>query len=117
MKKILLSLTAALFGFTLYAGQIDTAESIFAQEINLQDYCPNGYVCIATNVQASAQEYYLEVRTITGISVYQNNNGDYIAYVPGHGHLRLTKGSRNGVYYWIFYANNGSYKIYNLPIN
>ena len=111
MKKILLAFTAALFGLALYAGQIDTSATVIAREINLQDYCPQGYICVATNMKAKGYEGASPLE-ITGISVYKSN-GNYIAYVPGHGHLSLTW-QNSGWIGWAFFADNSMYVIQNL---
>ena len=89
MKKILLSFIAALFGFTLFAGTIDAPATISIQEMIMpDDYCPPGYICVATNKTAYGPNYGNGAKTIKGISVYRNDD-KYVAYVPGHGHLEL----------------------------
>lgn len=114
MKKILLSFTAILLGFTLSAGTVDAPATTFAQEINYQNYCPDGYICVATNMTAKGYDR-ASGKDITGIAVYKKE-GNYIAYVPNHGHLHLTWGT-GGETGWHFYANGGVYVIQKLGRN
>lgn len=76
-----------------------------------QNYCPEGYVCIATNMSAKGYDG-ASGKTLTGISVYKRGN-NLVAYVPNHGNLKLfwSSGGQNG---WHFYADNGVYVILNL---
>ena len=72
-----------------------------------QDYCPKGYICEATNCSATGSTKGSD--TLKGISVYKNSNGDVIAYVPGHGHLKCYWDSRESR--WSFNANDTIYRI------
>lgn len=114
MKKILLSFTAALLGLTLSAGTVNAPATTSAQEISHQNYCPYGYVCIATNMTAKGYSS-ASGNVLTGIAVYKKD-GNYIAYVPNHGHLSLTWGT-SGETGWHFYADGGFYVIQSLGRN
>lgn len=116
MKKIVLSFIAILLGITLSAGTISAPVATPAQEISYQDYCPAGYICIATNMKAKGYYGGATNNDLTGISVYKKD-GNYIAYVPGHGHLSLYWSATEGHYGWHFRANSGFYIIENLGQN
>lgn len=100
MKKILL--VAALFIGGISFLQTFCASASPIPVCAQDNYCPEGYICEATNCRAlcSSDE-------IKGISIYKNLQGDIIAYVPGHGHLRCTKRKTNtpGGERWDFFIN------------
>lgn len=68
-----------------------------------QNYCPEGRICVATNMSAS---YSTTGTIITGISIYKVGNS-YVAEVPNHGSLYLYQKDRE----WYFDANGRQYKI------
>lgn len=110
MKKILFSIAAVLSCLALSAGTAGAPAPAATQEINCDNYCPEGYTCVATNMKAKGYGS-ASGKDIDGISVYKKD-GSYIAYVPGHGHLSLTWGSA-GQTGWHFNANGGVYVILN----
>lgn len=76
-----------------------------------QNYCPEGYICVATNMTAKGYGG-ASGKDLSGIAVYKKGS-DVIAYVPGHGHLRCfwSTSGRTG---WHFNANGGVYVILEL---
>ncbi len=61
------------------------------------DYCPTGYVCEATNCTAEHWNNSTnEWERITGVAIYKNQEGEIIAYIPGHGNLRTYKVKNKG---------------------
>lgn len=114
MKKItvLVSLLC-LMGVSSFAVKPNGSTATNDSAISIatpQDYCPKGYICEATN--CTAKRYYgAPSKDLTGISVYKNSNGDVIAYVPDHGHLRCSWRNSGGLTGWWFDANSGSYLI------
>jgi len=112
MKKILLGVTLVLLGFSMNAGTTNTPAPTPSGSTDTE-YCPKGYICVATNMTASTRGQ--NSHFIYGISIYEQN-GNKIAYVPKHGHLRLTwdpNYHRTGVGAWWFYANGESYYVLN----
>lgn len=104
MKKFLLGVTLLLFGFSMYAGTTNTPVPSTSYST---DYCPEGYVCIATNMTAISMAGYEIGINIKGISIYKKGR-DLIAIVPGHGRLKLNRNSEGMCW---FYADNNKYYI------
>lgn len=103
MKTIIIALA---FVFATSIGELSLAQAGNKPVLIAQNYCPEGKICVATNMTAywtgSANQ------TITGISIYKVGNS-YVAEVPNHGSLYLYKYGDG----WRFNANGGSYEIYN----
>ncbi len=115
MKKIVFVLAsllclAVVSSFTVKPNDSTVSNNSTVISATPQDYCPKGYVCEATNCKGISP---YKSQAITGISVYKNSNGDVIAYVPGHGHLRCywDRYPNTNNYYWWFDANSTSYYI------
>lgn len=108
-RTIVLASLLCLIGVSSFAVRANDSTATNDSAISIatpQDYCPKGYICEATNCSAEGLGGKTFSKTLEGISVYKNKEGDVIAYVPGHGHLRC--------YYtnaWNFDADGGSYKI------
>lgn len=107
MKRTIILLSTLLCAFCLSSFTAQSNDATVSSFI-VQDYCPEGYVCEATNCTAVCSS--ANPQELTGISVYKNSNGDVIAYVPGHGRLRCYK--QNGC--WYFRANSHEYRILGL---
>ena len=109
-KNIVLAALLCLFGVSSFAVKPNDSTATNDSAISIaipQDYCPKGYICEATNCSADGDKRGAE--RLRGISVYKNSNGDVIAYVPGHGHLKCYWNSNNSN--WYFYANDAKYVI------
>ena len=112
MKKLILSITAVVLVFVLGCGEfLVNATPSDSPEPTSQDYCPSGYVCVATNMTAKGFGL-ASGKPLSGIAVYKKGN-DVIAYVPGHGHLSCYWDT-SGATGWHFDANDGVYVINNL---
>lgn len=117
MKKVIIvSLSLCMMGlssFMVKANDSIRPDDSFVAMVTAQDYCPEGYICEATNCTAKAYgspSSYKSTKELTGISVYINDKGEVIAYVPGHGHLKCYWGT-SGETGWHFDANGGIYVI------
>lgn len=114
MKKVIIVFSVLLCMVGLSSVMVKANDSIILNDlcvnvVTTQDYCPKGYICEATNCYAIG---YGDAsgKDITGISVYKNDSGEVIAYVPNHGHLRCYWSSA-GATGWHFDANGGCYVI------
>lgn len=115
MKKItVLASLLCLIGVSSFAVKPNDSTATNDSAISIatpQDYCPKGYICEATNCTAN-EKGLTYGKVITGISVYKNSNGEVIAYVPGHGHLRCYwRDATNSTTGWWFDANSAAYLI------
>lgn len=113
MKKLFLSISALLVilgcgEFVANATQINSSTRVS------QDYCPPGYICVATNMSARGFDG-ASGKPLSGIAVYKKGN-DVIAYVPGHGPLSCYWDT-SGATGWHFNANDGFYVINKLGKN
>ena len=98
-----------LSSFMVKANDSIRPDDSFVAMVTAQDYCPEGYICEATNCTAKGLDG-ASGKELTGISVYKNDKGEVIAYVPGYGHLRCYW-SDSGEHGWYFYADDGIYVI------
>ena len=112
-RTIVLAALLCLIGVSSFAVKPNDSTATNDSAISIatpQDHCPKGYICEATNCSAKGHGK-AAFRTLGGISVYKNNGGDVIAYVPRYGHLRcywLEMKSDSG---WYFDADEGRYQI------
>jgi len=112
MKKSLILILLAfstLGASTMYAEPISSPICAPSQ----QNYCPDGYVCEATNCTA---EYWDNSKgkwnKISGVAIYKNDQGDVIAYIPGHGNLRAYKVQNKAYgFHWAVDINGTQYSI------
>ena len=113
MKKVIIvSLSLCMMGlssFMVKANDSIRPDDSFVAMVTAQDYCPEGYICEATNCTAEGLDG-ASGKELTGISVYKNDKGEVIAYVPGYGHLRCYWRD-SGEHGWYFYADDGIYVI------
>lgn len=110
-RTIVLAALLCLIGVSSFAVRPNDSTATNDSAISIatpQDHCPKGYICEATNCSAKGDEE-AGSKTLTGISVFKNSNGDVIAYVPGYGHLRCYWHS--AVKAWYFDADGGRYQI------
>ena len=109
-RTIVLAALLCLIGVSSFAVKANDSTATNDSAISIatpQDHCPKGYICEATNCSAEGSGR-ASSKVIKGISVYKNKEGDVIAYVPGHGHLRCYWVSGGG---WYFDADEGTYHI------
>ena len=104
MKTIIIALA---FVFATGIGELSLAQAGNKPVLIAQNYCPEGRICVATNMYArpSGSNIY---PVINGISIYKVGNS-YVAEVPNHGSLYLYKSDN----YWCFDANGQKYYIPN----
>lgn len=106
MKTIIIALA---FVFATSIGELSLAQAENKPVLIAQNYCPEGKICVATNMTATATAKSKFAGTqITGISIYKVGNS-YVAEVPSHGSLYLYQ--KDGE--WYFDANGVSYEIDN----
>lgn len=104
MKTIIIALA---FVFATSIGEQSLAQAENKPVLIAQNYCPEGKICVATNMTANFSNGNAGTR-IGGISIYKVGNS-YVAEVPNHGSLYLYQ--KDGE--WYFDANGLSYKIDN----
>ena len=102
MKTIIIALA---FVFATSIGELSLAQAENKPVLIAQNYCPEGKICVATNMTA---EFTAGRTQITGISIYKVGNS-YVAEVPNHGSLYLYQ--KDGE--WYFDANGQQYYIEN----
>lgn len=102
MKTIIIALA---FVFATSIGELSLAQAENKPVLIAQNYCPEGKICVATNMTA---EFTAGRTQITGISIYKVGNS-YVAEVPNHGSLYLYQ--KDGE--WYFDANGHQYYIKN----
>lgn len=98
MKTIIIALA---FVFATSIGELSLAQAENKPVLIAQNYCPEGKICVATNMTAK-----FAGTLIRGISIYKVGNS-YVAEVPNHGSLYLYQ--KDGE--WYFDADGVSYKI------
>lgn len=116
MRKFLCSITTLMLVIVIGCSVFEAAATTSNNPAPMsQNYCPDGYICVATNMVA---KYYgtISREDISGIAVYKKGD-NVIAYVPGHGHLQCYWRSTSVSGAWWFNANGGSYKIEGLKEN
>ena len=101
MKTIIIALA---FVFAISIGELSLAQAENKPVLIAQNYCPEGKICVATNMTANCAG-----TQITGISIYKVGNS-YVAEVPNHGSLYLYKIAGGK---WCFDANGQQYYIEN----
>ena len=101
MRTIIIALA---FVFATSIGELSLAQAGNKPILIAQNYCPEGRICVATNMSAK----YTSNDIITGISIYKVGNS-YVAEVPNHGSLYLYQKDGD----WYFDANGKSYEIEN----
>lgn len=108
MKKLLIVLFLSMVGVGYYSTADAASSSAPEMTLNTQDYCPAGYICEATNVQAWRKTDGYGAYPKIDVEYIFRNGQDVIAHVKGQGNLRCTKRIEpvvNGKECWSFQAN------------